>query len=235
MELTDLASRATESVVLLKILDHGGRVVGTGSGFFVGDGLVATNHHVIEPASRVVAVFDDGTEVPVDSILAEDERNDLALLQIQGGNARPLPLFPDRVSVGESIAVIGSPLGLAGTLSTGIVSAYRGEGLEGEAFPVPLIQISAPISSGSSGSPVMNFRGEVIGVAVSKYQGGENLGFAVPTSILLDLQRTMDPSGVPVRSLGASASKTRTAVLGRNLLISALVFTALIVGLRRLR
>ncbi|MEO1370699.1 MAG: trypsin-like peptidase domain-containing protein, partial [Acidobacteriota bacterium] len=198
------------------------------------ENLVATNRHVIDRAFRMVAVLEDGSEVTVDAVLAEDAEHDLALVRVQDG-ARPLPLFRGQVEVGESVAVIGSPLGLAGTLSTGVVSAYRQEGLEGGTLPGPLIQISAPISPGSSGSPVMNLDGEVIGVAVAGYSNGENLNFAVPTSLLFALESTIDPAGTPVRSLGQSAAKKRNVALGRNLLISLAVFTALIVVLRRLR
>ncbi|MEO1088538.1 MAG: hypothetical protein AAFY88_30260, partial [Acidobacteriota bacterium] len=74
-----------------------------------------------------------------------------------------------------------------------------------------------------------------IGVAVAGYSNGENLNFAVPTSMLFALEGTIDPAGTPVRSLGQSAAKERNVALGRNLLISVLVFTALIVVLRRLR
>ena len=233
-DLKDLVRTAGDSVVLLRLYDHAGRAVGSGTGFYVGPGLLATNHHVINRATRVGAVLRDGSEVPVEAVLAEDPVHDLALLAAPPGPL-PLPLYRGRVEAGEAVAVIGSPQGLSGTLSTGIVSAVRERGLENGELPGPLLQISAPISQGSSGSPVMNLRGEVIGVAVAVYVTGQNLNFAVPTSKLLELEKAIDPTGLPLRLLGSEAAAKRQVALGRNLLISVAIFAVLIVVLRRLR
>lgn len=105
-----------------------------------------------------------------------DEKNDIALLRVVGAEAPSLPLGDSqKVAVGDEVYVAGNPEGLEGTFSEGIVSAIRG---------TRLLQITAPISPGSSGGPVMNQRGEVIGFAAGGREKGQNLNFAIPVSFL---------------------------------------------------
>ncbi|MEM6796935.1 MAG: trypsin-like peptidase domain-containing protein, partial [Acidobacteriota bacterium] len=122
---------------------------------------------------------------------------------------------------------------------TGIVSAIRENGLD-SVVAGPLLQISAPISPGSSGSPVMNRRGEVLGVAVAVHRTGQNLNFAVPTPLLQALLQTVDSAGSPVRVIGGGGGRRLAADLGGaplavNLLVSALFFAAVVFALRKLR
>jgi S1-C subfamily serine protease len=202
-DLRELSRTARESVMLLKVFNTGGQEVGAGTGFAVDGGLVVTNLHVIERAARVEAVLADATFTVV-GVIASDAENDLA--------------------------------GLSGTLSEGIVSAVRDRGVDhqgrvGEG--PPLLQITAAISPGSSGSPVMTLDGKVIGVAVSYYLGGQNLNFAVPIAAVADLLANANPRKLQ-RALARSRPKG-TVVYIRNLVISLVVFAAIFLGLRLLR
>ena len=184
-DLSELAAKAQGSVVLVQVYGPTNSLLATGSGFYVAPSKVISNHHVVSRAHRVVLVHADKSEVEVEGAIAVDQFNDLVVLKPSRPNDSSLKLSPfGAVAVGQGIVVLGSPEGLTGTLSNGIVSAIRPEGLaeyypEGEAA-APVFQISAPISPGSSGSPVMDLAGEVVGVAVSQMVYGQNLNFAVP-------------------------------------------------------
>jgi tetratricopeptide (TPR) repeat protein len=177
-ELTarQIAQRTFPSVVVLVTEDRRGDKY-LGSGFFIDDDVVATNYHVIKGATKIVARRVGQKHVYQVSILSTDEESDLALLRLDGAIARPLTLARGgRIAVGDVVYVAGNPEGLEGTFSQGIVSALRG---------TDYVQITAPISHGSSGGPVLNSRGEVIGVAVGAIEEGQNLNFAIPISQLL--------------------------------------------------
>jgi S1-C subfamily serine protease len=235
-DLRELSRTARESVMLLKIFNTGGQEVGAGTGFAVDGGLVVTNLHVIERAARVEAVLADATFTVV-GVIASDAENDLAILRLDQTSLPPLPLATGvTVEPGERVVVLGNPMGLSGTLSEGIVSAVRDRGVDhqgrvGEG--PPLLQITAAISPGSSGSPVMTLDGKVIGVAVSYYLGGQNLNFAVPIAAVADLLANANPRKLQ-RALARSRPKG-TVVYIRNLVISLVVFAAIFLGLRLLR
>lgn len=241
LELKELARAAKDSVVMLRILGATGREVGTGTGFFVDPWTLVTNAHVIASATRVQAVLADGSALDVAGIVARDVPADLAVLRLAEGSAtsetRGLRLAEEsaaRVEPGTDVVVLGNPLGLSGTLSTGIVSAVRPDGIEptsrDPAARSPRIQITAAISPGSSGSPVMDSGGEVIGVAVSQILFGQNLNFAVPVSELRPLLATAEP-GRMVESYAAPGKVSPSLV--RNLVLSVLAFGALVYFLRR--
>jgi hypothetical protein len=154
-----------------------------GSGFVVADNIVATNLHVIEGASAgFVRLAGVSNKYAIGGTVGVDQQHDLALLSISGLHASALTLATSqRASAGDEVYVIGNPEGLEGTISQGIVSGVR------EIDSGTLLQITAPISPGSSGGPVVNLRGEVIGLAVATLKVGQNLNFAVPSSYLSDL------------------------------------------------
>ncbi len=236
-DLKDLARDARTSVLHLRVLDSGGRELGSGTGFFAStDGLLITNLHVVAPAHRVEAVPAEGPPLPVLGIVAQDEVHDLAALRVNAGRSRPLALaagaLPDP---GERIVVLGGPLGLAGSLSEGIVAAVRdtSEIERSTGQGVPLLQITAAISPGSSGSPVMKLDGEVVGVVVGQFGVGQNLNFAVPVAALHALLEQIDP-GTEAVPLGSVRSITRGHYL-RNLLISAFFFAVLYIALKRMK
>jgi len=118
-------------------------------------------------------------------VLAVDAEGDIALLKVDApaGVIRPLPLDKTSPQEGESIVVIGNPLGLEGSVTNGIVSAVRDIPTFGR-----IIQITAPISSGSSGSPVVNMQGQVIGIATLQITGGQSVNFAIPSERISQLQ-----------------------------------------------
>jgi len=192
----EIAKKALESVVLLVTEDANGKAMTLGSGFQVGSGIIATNYHVIKDASRVYASFHGGNpKFEILGTLAVDEKNDLALLRLGRvvaaedpydeivGLAVALPLATGSspTEVGDTVYVVGNPEGLEGTFSEGIVSALRND----------YIQITAPISHGSSGGPVMDRYGKVIGVATAFISEGQNLNFAIPVTKLLPLMRNL--------------------------------------------
>ena len=180
-----IAETALASTVLIVMEDANGEAISTGSGFVVDEEMIVTNLHVVEGVFRGY-VKQVGTERRhrITGIVAMDTDQDLALLSVSGVAAQPLWLARDgEVAVGEQVYVAGNPIGLLeGTFSDGLVSGIRDLGVGRE-----WLQISAPISEGSSGGPVLNKHGEVIGVAVATLKVGQNLNFAIPVKYLRDL------------------------------------------------
>jgi S1-C subfamily serine protease len=176
MSLIEVTRQTRPSVVLLVIKDAFGRDLGTGSGFLASpDGKIVTNYHVVEKGVSAVARTIDGKSYPVLGVLAVDKANDLAVLQIEGNDFPHVEFSEDGIpNQGTQVAVIGSPLGLEGSLSEGIVSAIRGS--NGQNY---WLQITAAISPGSSGSPVLDSNGRVVGVAVAQLANGQGINFAV--------------------------------------------------------
>ncbi|MEN8376812.1 MAG: S1C family serine protease [Gemmatimonadota bacterium] len=176
-ELTprEIAASAAPALVYITAL-AGGEEIRTGSGFLVSpDGRLLTNHHVVEGADEVRVELASGEIYDRVLFQGSDERRDLAILRIPGSDMQTLALADDRLAeVGDPVYVMGNPMGLVGTFSDGLISARRL--VDGTA----LIQISAPISSGSSGGPVLNSAGEVIGIATLTVEDGQNLNLAVP-------------------------------------------------------
>ncbi|MFT3912736.1 MAG: serine protease [Anaeromyxobacteraceae bacterium] len=228
-DVASLSERAQPTVVKLVAEDARGQEESSGTGFFVSaDGRIVTNHHVVEGASRLVALVQGGRRLAVVGVLARDEGSDLAVLQAEAGSYPFLTLGGDEsLVVGTPVAVIGSPVGLEGTLSTGIVSAIRKNGtdIHGEQKASWQLQITAPISPGSSGSPVLLEDGRVVAVAVGKVLGGEGLNFAIPATLATALLARVAPGAKP-EPLHASTA------LVRNLAISAVFFLVIAAGFR---
>ena len=183
--LPELVKRIKPSAVAIETFDQRGNVVSRGSGFFVATDKVITNKHVIEKTSRAEIHLFNGRKYPVKGVLAVDGEGDLALLQVDVPKefAVALPIVQRVPQEGESIVVIGNPFGLEGSVSNGIVSAVREIAGYGK-----IIQITAPISPGSSGSPVVNMLGQVIGVATLQAAEGQSLNFAVPSERISGLR-----------------------------------------------
>lgn len=183
--LPDLVRRIKPSAVAIETYDSRGEKLSRGSGFFVEDDRIVTNRHVLEGAYRAEVHSSSGAVFPVKGVLAVDAEGDIALLKIDAPAppVRPLPLDKTSPQEGESIVVIGNPLGLEGSVTNGIVSAVRDIPTFGR-----IIQITAPISSGSSGSPVVNMQGQVIGIATLQITGGQSVNFAIPSERISQLQ-----------------------------------------------
>lgn len=174
----DIAARSLPSIVTMRTA----RTLGTG--FIVrADGWIATNLHVVVGGPRVLVTLRDGRELAVVEVLAASPDHDLALVRVE---ARGLPVLAlgdsDAMRPGDPVVAIGNPMGLEDTVSNGLVSARRkgDHGLE-------VLQVSAPIAPGSSGGPIFNDRGEVIGVATAVVEGGQNLAFGMPVRYLVPM------------------------------------------------
>jgi tetratricopeptide (TPR) repeat protein len=165
--------RVADSVFLVQTESDDGEALWQGTAFLIADRRLITNAHVIREGN--VFLKNAGSKIPC-TIEARDELNDLALLTIPVSLSRPLGLAAELPKPGETVYAIGNPQGLERTISHGLYSGPRS--LEGQA----LLQVSASISEGSSGGPIVNGTGEVIGVAVSYLQEGQNLNFAVPAA-----------------------------------------------------
>ena len=177
--LPSLIKKIKPSTVIIFTYDDKGEFLKLGSGFFLSQsGDVITNYHVIQGASSAEIKTADEKIYPITDIVAGDEQCDLICLSVNIPSqfVYPLSLSKTIPEVGERIFVYGSPLGLENTVSDGIVSAIRDVPDYGR-----IIQITAPISPGSSGSPVLNMQGEVIGIASFQSIEGQNLNFAIPS------------------------------------------------------
>jgi Tfp pilus assembly protein PilF len=173
----------------------------------VRESVIATNYHVIKGAfsasARIVGQEESHSVV---GFAAVDVQRDVILLQVEGIKAQPLSLADiSRLEVGEEVYALGNPQGLEGTISPGIVSGIGIRQIQGEEY----IQITAPISAGSSGGPVVNGKAEVIGMATSFLRNGQNLNFAVPSPfIALLLANIKAPS--PLGTLSPKSGTTGT-------------------------
>lgn len=216
-----IVQKTLPSVVLLLMEDAHGQQVSLGSGFFVRDGVIAAGLHVIEGAHKgYYKHVGYKKKYRLAGIVAVDPAHDLVLLAAPGARAAPLPFGDSRkVAVGDPIYAVGSPKGFEGTFSQGIVSGIR------EAESRTLLQITAPVSRGSSGGPVLNAEGNVIGMAMATYGGGQNLNFALPATYVQALLAEMKPvlplfartrHGIRKVSTTAAAQRFDNAVVGTH-------------------
>jgi len=187
-DIPAIAKAANGAVVSIVMADKDGHPLAQGTGFLVStDGRVATNYHVIQHGSSGVIKLPDGAFFVVDGVLAADEARDIAVVKAHGDNFRTVALGDsDRLQVGEEVVAIGSPLSLESTVSNGILSGMRSIEQEGGRF----LQITAPISPGSSGGPLFNMAGEVVGITTLRIKGGENLNFAIPINDIKPMLQT---------------------------------------------
>lgn len=207
----DIARAAFKSVVILEMNDANGQPLSLGSGFFVASGIVATNAHVIDGASGGTAkLVGDSHTMRILGTVAVDRHADLALLKVDS-SAPPLALGPNtNPTVGDDVYVVGNPLGLEGTFSEGIISGVRHVGAD------TILQMTAPISPGSSGGPVMNSSGAVIGISVAQFQDGQNLNLAVPVTYLSRLMASPSDSFASLggQNRGGQAEKSMLDEIG---------------------
>ncbi|MDE0186395.1 MAG: trypsin-like peptidase domain-containing protein [Candidatus Poribacteria bacterium] len=175
-----IAQNAFGSTVLLVMEDANGQPVGLGSGFFVRPNQIATNLHVVEDAARGYAkLVGQQTKHDIVGITAIDAKRDWVILRVSALGTKSLSFGDsDAVQVGETVYAVGNPHGLEDTFSQGIISSVRRVGAD------KILQLTAPISPGSSGGPVLNSKGKVIGVSVATFRRGQNLNFAIPSYYL---------------------------------------------------
>src|SRR5437667_3116442 len=209
-QLPELVRRIKPSAVAIETFDARGEKLSRASGFFIDKDRVVTNRHVIDGAYRAEVHLISGNNYQVKSVLAIDAEGDVAVLRVDAPANLVRPLSLDRTSPqeGESIVVIGNPFGLEGSVTNGIVSAVRDIPGFGR-----IIQITAPISPGSSGSPVVNMQGQVIGVATLQITGGQSVNFAIPSERIAQLHRSAQSQNATM-SLGelvAASSRDKRA------------------------
>lgn len=164
--------------------------VGAGSGFIIsGDGLILTNKHVVSDTAAEYTVITSDDKKYVAKVLARDPAQDLALVKIEGASPFPTVVLGDssKVQTGQSVIAIGNALGqFDNTISVGVVSGQKRTITAGDASSASsetlenLIQTDAAINEGNSGGPLLNLKGEVIGVNTAIAQGAQNVGFVIP-------------------------------------------------------
>jgi len=176
----EVAESALPGVVHIVTYDVTGAGIAEGSGFFVSPRKIITNEHVVDGAYSAEVFTDQGYYDRV-TILNADQDMDLAILSVDAEDEIPLQLNPDAaLKPGQRVIVIGHPLGLDKTLSDGLISGVQ------TIDQVQIVQITAPISDGSSGSPVLDEEGRVIGVVYAGFDEGQNLNFAIGVETLTE-------------------------------------------------
>jgi serine protease Do len=186
-----------------------------GSGFFISEnGLIVTNHHVVEDAETIQVVLSDGREIEAEMI-GSDQATDLAVLRVKTPGRYPHVTF-DRtaaVRVGDWVVAVGNPFGLEGTATAGIVSAKGRR--EGSSY-VDFMQIDAPINRGNSGGPAFDLKGNVIGVnsmIFSPSGGNVGIGFAIPSETAARVVEQLQSSGRVTRGwLGVQVQPVDKAI-----------------------
>lgn len=229
-----VAARVLPSVVQLQV--DGPAAAGEGSGIVLGaDGLLLTNNHVIESAAtggRVIAVFQDGTSAPA-RIVGRDPSSDLAVLRADGvAGLTPVTLGnSDSVRVGQQVVAFGAPLGLGGTVTTGIISALDRavsvgeESGASEATVLSAVQTDAAINPGNSGGPLVDMQGALIGInsaiATTGAEGGSiGVGFSIPINQAKRIATELEQTGRATRAvlgvgLADRGRSTNGAVIGQ--------------------
>lgn len=212
----EIVEKVSRSVVLIKGTTEDGTILG--SGFLVSaDGKIATNLHVVRQIKAGGVQLQSGEVYDAFSVLAFDARKDLVILQVAGFDLPAIELGNSNdVKVGESVIAIGSPRGLQGTVTAGIVSSIR-DAPDSAGYKV--MQTDAAANPGNSGGPLVNSRGQVVGVVTSKLRASEGLNFAVPINYVRGLMTTV---GKPmtldelraVLNSSASAAPQRISVDG---------------------
>lgn len=180
---SQIAELATPAVVVVENYNEDGEKASQGSGYvFAPDGVIVTNYHVVRGAKSLAVRVPSRDPVRADSLLGYSIGHDVAVIQISGGPLRALSTdVVEQVKVGDHVVAIGAPLGLESTVSEGIVSAVReGGGLH-------VIQTTASISPGSSGGPLLNDYGKVVGLTTANIVNGQNLNFVIGSRHITEL------------------------------------------------
>lgn len=206
--VADIVKRSSDAVVLIVISNSSGQETALGSGFIVSaDGEIVTNNHVVKDAHSAVVKLANGAFFPVSGVLASNADKDLAVVKVDGKNLPFLTLGDlEKVQVGEHVVAMGSPLGLEGTVSDGVVSAIRDD--SGKKW----IQTTAPASHGNSGGPLLDMNNNVVGVITwgVNPELGQNLNFAVPCDEVASILIKASQQSKPLDSVGNSSEGSFT-------------------------
>jgi S1-C subfamily serine protease len=190
LSIKQIAAKGLKSVVFIKTKDAQSKSLGFGSGFFITKQLIATNYHVIQGATQITAssIYKTNEEFTC-KVLGTNKENDLAIIEIQGTTGIALELSLQDLEIGERVYAVGNPEGMGGTFSEGLISSLR----TFKGYTNSVIQHTAPMSQGSSGGPLLNSSGEVIGINAAINKVGQNINFAVDSADLLVLMTGLEP------------------------------------------
>lgn len=182
LSITEIVKKAEPAVFLVNTFDEYGNGLGMGTGFFIeSSGIGVSNYHVFDGGSEWTIQTSNQKQYKVTKIIESSEEFDYIIFQVETRKKFPkLEIATIRPEKGEDIIVLGNPKGLESTLTRGIISSIR----DVEPNDNALLQIDAAISPGSSGSPVMNMKGEVVGIATMKILECENCNFAMNIEVL---------------------------------------------------
>src|SRR5215210_9419787 len=198
---------------------HGRPDQSAGSGVVLDpNGYIVTNNHVVEGATQITVTLSDRREFPA-KVIGTDPKTDLAVIKIE---AKDLPSLKwaeyEKLQVGDLVLAVGSPFGLSSTVTLGIISAL-GRGNVGIADYEDFIQTDAAINPGNSGGALVNLNGELIGINTaifSRTGGSEGIGFAIPSSIALDIVESLQKTGKVVRGWMGVAIEEITPALAKS-------------------
>jgi S1-C subfamily serine protease len=204
-----ITKKVSPGVVLIKGTTSSGEVLGTG--FIISsDGKIATNLHVVEGLKNGGVQLASGEKFDSFTVLAFDSRKDIAIIKIPGFDLPTVALGnSNNIEVGEQVLAVGSPLGLQGTVTTGVISSLRDDPAGG-GFKV--LQTDASVNPGNSGGPLINRHAEVIGIVTFKIRGGENLNFAIPINYLRGLSDSSTGTSMSLDELHMKLSSTGSDV-----------------------
>src|SRR6185436_4317889 len=183
----DLYSAVSPSIVTLEVETISGKRFVGNAFLAVGERMAVTAWHVVHDARRVEARFSDDQHVALARLVDKNEKLDIALLELETAGRPRISLAPATPRIGSRVYLVGSPRGLDFSISEGLISQIRT--LDG----VRYYQLSSPISPGDSGGPVLNDRGEAIGVVSWRKADAENVGFAIPSAEVARMNSTLPP------------------------------------------
>ena len=201
-----------------------------GSGFvWSADGIIVTNNHVVEGASRITVNFNDGTQLPA-TLIGVDPDSDVAVLRVKatGLAAANIGTSSD-LMIGETVVAVGNPFGLSGTVTTGVVSALGRSVPSKEAGRTftDFIQTDASINPGNSGGPLLNIEGKVIGINTAIYENAQGIGFAIPVDrarkIIQDLLRFGQVKSAWIGAVTATVTPEEAKRIGARVAHGAVV------------
>ncbi len=208
-DLTKLVKSIQPAVATVVVYDVNRNVANLGTGFFIDKaGTLVTNHHVLLGKFNAEIRTADGSTYPIKTVIAENQATDLIKVRVDipPEKVHWLPVGAEPPLVAQHVVVVGSPMGLEQSVSDGIVSSVREIPGLGTFY-----QMSAPISPGSSGSPVVNLQGKVVGVASFQFLQGQNLNFAIAGNSILDLKADKPGQSLSEWTFNQSNQKSRLA------------------------
>jgi S1-C subfamily serine protease len=215
LEASSIYEKAAPSVVFITCIDAKGQV-SSGSGVILrADGIIATNFHVMSDSVAAKVQLSNSDIYDDVSVLETDERKDIAILKIKAVNLPVLAVADsDSIKIGATVYALGSPRGLTGSLSSGIVSSLRpASDLSSELTGFRIIQFTAPISPGSSGGALLDDSGRLLGLVFAYRPGGQNLNAAIPVNYVSPLAANAKGDG---RALKKMPNVEESIVATRN-------------------